>query len=102
MEVGGSRFSSMEVSGSFHRNTCKLPLSVEVEASHCFRQLPLARMHSVEASMSFHIPLHTSIYFHEYHKLPAAPTTLAPTLILTLSKSHLHGSWPTSNLHESW
>ena len=33
VEVGGSRFTSMEVSRSFHGNTWKFPLSVEVEAS---------------------------------------------------------------------
>ena len=35
---------------------------------HCFHQLHLTRIKCLEASMSFHIPLHTSIYFHEYHK----------------------------------
>ena len=33
MEVGGSIFTSMAVSGSFHGSTLKFPLSVEVEAS---------------------------------------------------------------------
>ena len=33
IEVRGSRFSSMEVSGSFHGSTWKFPLSEEVEAS---------------------------------------------------------------------
>ena len=32
MEVGGSRFASMEVRGSFHGNTWNFPLSVEMEA----------------------------------------------------------------------
>ena len=49
--------------------------------------------------MSFQRPHHTSIYFHEYHQLPAACTTL--TLTLTLIWNNLRGSWPTSNFHGS-
>ena len=52
LEVDGSRFTSMKFSGSFH----------------CFHQLQLPRPCSVEASMSLHIPLYTSTYFHECHK----------------------------------
>ena len=85
MDVHGNRFEC----GSFHGSTWKFPLSVEVK---CFN-----------ASMSFHIPLHTTIYFHDYHKLPVASTrqilTLTPTL--TISWSYLHGSWPTSIFHGS-
>ena len=43
---------------------------------HCFHQLQLPRIYSMEASMRFHIPLQTSTYFTEYHKLPAACTRL--------------------------
>ena len=39
MEVGGSRFTSMGVSGSFHGSTWKFPLSVEVEASSTYVDL---------------------------------------------------------------
>ena len=60
MEVGRSTPTSMEVSRSFHRSTGKFHLSVEVEASNCFHQLQLPRIYSVEASMS----LHTPTYFH--------------------------------------
>ena len=44
---------------------------------YCFHQLQLPQIFCVEAYMRFHIPLHTSTYFHEYHKLPAASTRLA-------------------------
>ena len=42
----------------------------------------------------FHIPLHTSTYLHEHHKLLDASTRL--TLALTLSCSYLRVSWPTA------
>lgn len=87
MEVGGSRLTStgiqisMEVGGT-RLPQCKLvEASIETHASstvgrggsfHCFHQLP--RIYPVEASMSFHIPLQTSAYFHEYQKLPATST----------------------------
>ena len=46
---------------------------VEAEVSiNYFHQLQLPRPYSVEASKSFHTPLHTSIYFYEFHKLPVA------------------------------
>ena len=67
-------------SGSFHGSTWIFPLSMELEASLASInwKLPLLpsiedpRTYSMEASMSFHIPLHTSTYIREYHKLPAA------------------------------
>ena len=84
----------MEVHGSFHcRWKWKLPLLPSIA------QLP--RIYSVEVSMSFHMPLHTFTYFHEYHKVGAASTRLTLTLTLTLRWSYLHGSWPTSNFHGS-
>ena len=58
--------------------------------------------------MSFHIPLHTSTYFHEYHKLPAASTRLpiGPTDFRSI---YFHGSWwklpwkfPRSFLQLTW
>ena len=65
IEVGGSRYTSVEVSKvSTERTEVS---SVGVSGSfHCFHQLRLLRINSVEASMSFHIrvPLHTSTYFH--------------------------------------
>ena len=127
LEVGGSRFTSMEiprklvqvdllpwklvkasmeVRGIFYcRWKWKLPLLPSMAASmnifrgsfHCFHQLHLPLIYSMEASMSFHIPLHTSIYFHEYHKLPAASTRRNLTLTLTRA---LTLSW--SYLHGSW
>ena len=75
---------------------------------HCCHQLQLPRIYSVEASMSFHIPLHTSTYFHEYHKLPAASTRLpiGPTDFRSI---YFHGSWwklpwkfPRSFLQLTW
>ena len=54
--IDGSRFTTMEVDGSFHhRWKWKLP-----------------RPYSGEASTSFHIPLYTSTYLHEPHKLLVA------------------------------
>ena len=70
----------------------KLDASVEVSTAggsgsfRCFHQLQLPRIYSVEASMRIHIPLLTYIYLHEYHKFPAAFTTLTPRW------SYLHGS----------
>ena len=49
---------------------------------HGFHQIQLPRIYSVEASVSLHIPLHTSIHFHEYHKPPAA--SRRQTLTLTM------------------
>ena len=97
IEVGGSRLIY------FHGSSWKLPWKyMEVStvggigSFDCFHQLQLPRIYSVEASMSFHVPPHTSTYFHEYHKLPAASTRLTLTLTRTLSWSCLHASCPTS------
>ena len=51
--------------------------------------------------MSFHIPLHTSTYFHEYHKLVAASKKLPLILTKTLSWFYLLGNWPTAKSHGS-
>ena len=99
-QVSGSIFTFMEVGASFKGPKCMKASNVGGSGCfHCFHQLQLPRICSVEASMRLHIPLHTSIYFREYHKPPAASTVL--TLTLTLSWSYLHGSWPTSNFHGS-
>ena len=67
MEVDGSGFTSIEY--------MELSTVGRSQIFHWFNQLQLPRIYSVEAFMRFYIPLHTSIYFHEYHKLPAASTT---------------------------
>ena len=70
MEMGASRFTSMQASGSFHGNS-----TVGGSGSfHCFHQLQPPPISSMEGSTSFHIPLHTSTYFHQYHEPPAAST----------------------------
>ena len=60
----------MELDGSFRcRWKWKIPLLPSIVAS--------TNKYSVEASMSFLIPLHTATYFHEYRKLPDASTRLS-------------------------
>ena len=98
MEFGGFRFTSMEVMGSLHKNTWKFPLSVEAEASiasvNCsshervlffflfyvpfFSPLFVWRrnIHSLEASMSFHIP---PIYFHLLLRVSQTPSSFHKT-----------------------
>ena len=104
-EADGSRFTSMQVSGSFHGSPWSFPMSVEVEASIAPIKWSCHGYYFVQASMSFHISLSTATYFHEYHKLSAACTR--PTQTLTLTKtptqswSYLHRGWPTSNFHGS-
>ena len=78
MQVGGSRLTSMEVHGSFYGSTWKCPLSVEVQTDiasiNCkLRLLPSIAICSVEASMSFDIPLHTSIYSHDITNIQLLP-----------------------------
>ena len=129
MEVGGSKFTPMEISidvgGSRSpmevnlfpsKYPCKLvevnllswklvEASMKVHGSfHCqwkwkLPLLPSIAASTMEDSMSFHITLRTSVYIHEYRELPAASTRLTLTLTLTLSWSYLHGRWPTSNFH---
>ena len=55
----------------------KMHIVSTVGGSGSFDQLQLLRVDSVEASNAFYIPLHTSTYFHEYHKLPGVSTRRA-------------------------
>ena len=85
-KVGGRRFTFMEVSGSFHGRTWTFPLSVESRSSHCFHQLQLPWIISVEASMSSIYPyilLPTSTSITNFHLLPQDYLTLTLTLTLT-------------------
>ena len=74
---------------------------------HCFHQLNLPRVYSVETSMSFHIPLNTSTYFHEYHKHfqllskdfhkgPPAPARPISMEVFTNFRGNFHESQFTS------
>ena len=67
VEVGGNIFTWEYMETSIVCGTGRF---------HCFNQLQLPRICSVEASMSFHLPLYISIYFHEYHKRPPTCTRL--------------------------
>ena len=55
MEVGGNRFTYVEVSGRFHGSTSTLPPSVEVEAS----------ITSIICSLY--------VYYGSFHELPYTP-----------------------------
>lgn len=66
---------------SFHGSAWELPLLlVEVDYSTNFHHLKLPKRRSVEpaksleATKSFHNPLSTSTYFHEFPKLPSTST----------------------------
>ena len=92
MEVGRSRFTHMEVSGSFHGSTWKFPLSVEVEASiasingsfheHIPWKLPL--LPSIASSTnifngSFHELSYTPTYFHLLSRVSQTSTCFQKT-----------------------
>ena len=98
MQVGGSIFTSMECSQKPPWKNMEVSTVGGSGSFHCFHQRQFPQIVSVEASMNFDIPLRNSTYSHQCHKLPDVSTRLT----LTLSWSYLHGSWPISNLHESW
>ena len=84
MEVDRIRFTSMEVSGSFHG--IKVSTDGGGGSFHCFHQLQLPRPHSVKASMSFHVPLYTSTSITNFQLLPqdvhkGSPTSIWPTVL---------------------
>ena len=106
------RSTSLDVSTNFQRSSMEvkkevdlLPwklsdASMEVHGSgsfHRFHQVQLQGIYSVTTSTSVLIPLHTSTYFHECHKLPAASTSISLTLTLTLGGSYLRESRSTSS-----
>ena len=104
MEVSGSRFTSMQVSGSFREVKNNKSFYCRWNGSfHHFHQLQLPPQYCIPASMGFHKPLKNSIHIHEYHKLPPPSTrhTTTLTLVLTPSWHYLHGSWPSFKCHRS-
>lgn len=80
MEVGGSRSTYKEPTGSFPGKTWKFPPLVEVEASIAsfYRTLQQYILWKLPCAFIPSTPLHISTYSHEYQKLPAASTTLTP------------------------
>ena len=73
-EVGGCRFTFMEVSGSFHGSTWKFPLSEEVEAS----------VASINCSVHEHSPWklpYTPTYFHLLPRLSQTSSCFYKTSI---------------------
>ena len=74
MEVAVNRYTSMEVSTSFHESTWNFALSMEVEP--CI--FPSNAAHTIIFRGSLHelyISLDTSTYYvDEYHKLSAVST----------------------------
>ena len=73
MEVGGSRFTSMEVGGSFHGNTWEVPRSVVVEASfasiNCsFQKFIPRKLPWVSIPTYFHLLPRVSQTSSSFHK----------------------------------